>query len=103
MASKRKEMDQKHTYHEEKVFEILGNWQRADVPDYFETRILARVQPAMRRSGSLKWGWATLAVVLLVNGFAAMQYVKKSKSDNESVYKQYLESSHDIYTYYPAS
>ena len=104
-----KNMDPQNTYHhEEKVFEMLENWKTVDAPDFIETRIMARLESLQissrqRYARSLKWGWATLVVIVLLNGFAAAKYIKKSRSKNDSTYQQYLESSRTSpYNYYSA-
>lgn len=94
-------MEPKDTYHHEsKVFEMLEHWQPVDVPEYFETRILAKLESA-KSPRLIRWGWATLVALLLLNGFAATRYIRQNKSRNEATYKQYLESVPEIDNYYP--
>ncbi len=94
-------MESKNTYHEKKVFDILESWKPVDVPDYFETRILSRLE-TVRSPKVLKWGWATLVTVLMINVFAATRYVKHARAKNEATYEQYLESNPEVENYYSA-
>lgn len=92
-------MDSKNTYHEEKIFEVLENWERADVPDFFETRILARLEN-VRPSKAVRWGWASLVIILMANGFAATRFIKQSRSKNEKIYEEYLQTNPNVENYY---
>lgn len=92
-------MDPKNTYHEEKIFKVLENWERADVPDFFETRILARLEN-VRPSKTIRWVWASLVIILMLNGFAATRFIEQSRSKNEKVYEEYLRTNPNVENYY---
>ena len=93
-------MDPKNTNtHEAKVFEILEHWKPVDVPEYFETRILSRMD--FRPSKPMKWGWAALAAIFLINGLVATQHIRQAKAKTKGAYGEYLEAAENPYKYYP--
>lgn len=90
-------MDQKETYHEGKVFELLENWERAEAPEYFETRILSRLGTA-HPPKTFSWGWVALAIILVANGVAMTRYM--DRSFREPGYEEYLRTNPEVENYY---
>ncbi len=89
--------------HEDKLFNVLENWEQRTVPDFFETRILSKISTTNIEKAS-KFNWALLTTILILNAFVAFKALnanlKTSEQLKDNSYSEYLESNNYYNQYY---
>ena len=83
-------MEKKQSYpREAQAFNMLENWEQQSAPDFFETRLFARMEtPA--KSGRI-WQWSILTAVVTLNFVFLFVQAQRRNTDTFNAYTEYLE------------